>query len=208
MAIPPSYVRARRKLAGREIALDWRKLGRRKARVWPGVLCLWGAREARRENAERGRFLDEKLQGRLFMIGTNTAGLLFAIDSRGRVVVFDEIEMDYPVLLATDFDRFERSFVVSTKKNKEFRNLEGRETPRRMSDRWRTLDAILEGRHSLSRTANVYGMLIDVANKYLLADGREALLDALRAFVKRHPSRKTLAAKLRKYANGWGAGRS
>jgi hypothetical protein len=72
-----------------------------------------------------------------------------------------------------------------------------------MPAQWRRLDAILEGRHRLSRTANIQGMLVDIANAYLDAHRLQELLEALRAFTKRHPSRKTLAAKLRKYAKKW-----
>jgi hypothetical protein len=204
--LPPSYLQARRRLASREIDLDWRKLGRKKPRSWPGMLWLWPPSQARLENAERGPRLDEKLSGKIFLIGTNTAGLLFAIDDHQRVVVIDEIEMDYPTLLARDFEAFERSFVLGDEKRKELAAREQSASQRGLGARWRKLDAIVEGRHALSRTANVYGILLDIADDYLLAEQREALLNALGAFVERHPDRKGVARKLRKYVKAWGSG--
>jgi hypothetical protein len=204
MRLPASYLRARRNLGNREIDLDWRKLGRKEPRMWPGMLWLWTARDARRENSERRPSLDSKLRDRLFLIGTNTAGVVFAIDARGRVVIMDEIEMDYPVTLGGDFSAFEKCFVTAPEKREALRERDRADALRRMPARWRKLDAILDGRHRLSRTANVHAILVDIANHYLLAGRTEALLEALRTFAARHPRRKSLVAKLRKYVKQWG----
>lgn len=203
VALPESYKRARQKLARREVSLDWTKLGRKEPRVWPGMLWLWSAADARRENAERRALLDEAIRDRVFLIGTNTAGLLFAIDSRARVVLVDECEMSGPTLLAKDFELFERSFV-------------SRRTPqappkapslRGVGAQWRKLDAILEGRHALSRSANIEGILVDIVSDYRRAGQMNALDGALTAFVKRHPGRARLATKMRKLVREWGKGR-
>ena len=61
VTLPPRYLRARQRVGGRELALDWRQLGRRKPRVWPGMIWLWRADEARRENAElRAQWWDRR----------------------------------------------------------------------------------------------------------------------------------------------------
>ena len=48
--LPAGYRRALQRLAGTEIALDWRRIASREPAVWPGTLRLWTADEARTEN--------------------------------------------------------------------------------------------------------------------------------------------------------------
>jgi hypothetical protein len=205
-AIPldPSYLSARRKLANREVGLDWPKLRRRSADGSPDTIRLYPARLAQSENA-RLADLAPQLRDRLFVIGTDGASLLFAIDKRGRVVVMDAVELAYPKLVAPDFDAFAAAFVTTRGAKKELERRDKDGALRHISRQWRRLDAIIEGRHALA-TADPNVILVDIANDYLLARRPDALQDALRAFVKRHPTRgKTLATKIRKYMRQWNA---
>lgn len=109
MTLPPSYLEARARLAKREIPLDWRKLGSRKPPMWPGMICMFTEQEAERDNAR----LQPMFEGAPpFFIGSNAAGILFAIDPHDRVVVVDEIEMEFPEVLAENFDAFELAFAL------------------------------------------------------------------------------------------------
>jgi len=208
VTLPPRYLRARQRVGGRELALDWRQLGRRKPRVWPGMIWLWRADEARRENAERASMLAPEERDRLYLIGTSMGGDLYALDPRGRVVVVDEIEMAYPVVVARDFAAFETSFVLAAEAQKRLHAREEQDELRGVPAQWRKLDAILAGPRGLPRTVKTQVMMGDIANTYLLAGRQGALLEALTAFVKRHPGQRALATKMRKYAGAWGGGGS
>ncbi len=155
------------------------------------MILLWKAKTARVENA---RIANEKF----FFIGSNTAGILFALDAKGRVVLFDECEMDEPEPLAKSFDAFTRMFVaLPTPAEATARAMRG------IAGRWAKLDAILEGRHPLSRTASIDGVLVDIVSIYLVSREHDALTEALRAFAKRHPKKRALATKMRAYAKQW-----
>jgi hypothetical protein len=213
VTLPPAYLRARGKLAGREIELDWRKLGARKPPVWPGMLCMFDAADARRENLELVPRCGERVRDRLFFFGTNTAGLLFAIDQRGRVVVVDEIELDYPTVLARDFDTLAGGFLITEEARAKHREREDAGRGRRLAGRWKTLDHIITSRdprlrHPSNRSHSAQVVIVDIANEYLLANRQAELLDGLRAFGRRHPGQRRLITKMRKYALAWGTGRS
>jgi hypothetical protein len=193
--LPASYVRARRKLGGQEIDLDWRKLARRVPPQWPGMIFLYRVGTLR-EGA--------------YVIGTNTAGLLFALDDRDRVVVLDEAELGEATVLARDFDTFTRAFVSGSERTAH-RAKERARAARGMAARWKKLDDIVAstaGTHLIARNMDVRALLVDIANDYLVDGRRDEFLEALAAFRKRHPVRgKRLATELRAYAARWGTSR-
>jgi hypothetical protein len=92
-----------KQLAGRTLDLDWTALGTRRPPMWPGSIIFDKRREMERRNEELRRRPEAPP---VYLIGRNGAGLAFAIDRRGRVVVLDEIEMDYPVVLAPSLAKF------------------------------------------------------------------------------------------------------
>ncbi|HSO37543.1 MAG TPA: hypothetical protein VLT33_33690 [Labilithrix sp.] len=109
--LPATYLRALDAHANEEIPLDWRALGHRKApRLWPGSIFMFRRSLLARENRTLGK---RRLDGDpLFFIGTNTAGIVFALDRRGRVLVLDEITVDDDVVLAPTF----AALLASTKR--------------------------------------------------------------------------------------------
>jgi hypothetical protein len=114
-----AYRAAFKKFGRAEITLDWRKLGRRRwtgettddgsPALWPGALVLFAPEDLEKENARLRGGVPPNVPERLLFIGSNTAGIVFALDQKGRVIVFDEIEASeqepkYGQLLASDID--------------------------------------------------------------------------------------------------------
>jgi len=199
IALPKSYLDARRRLGGREIHLDESKLGRR-PRVWPGLLFLYKADVARRENLELRPSLDERLADRLFVIGTNTAGLLFVIDDGGRVGLLDDCELgEKPTALCGSFEELARCFVTAKAAQEELKQKEYDARLRQMPSRWKRLDEVIEGRHPRFRPSATYAMLVDMVYDYQFAGRADELSKQLSALRKRHPGKaRTLIDKLRK----------
>lgn len=213
VTLPPAYLGARRRLARREIELDWRRIGARKPRVWPGTLYLFDAADARRENLRLSRHVGDRWRHRLFFVGNNAAGLLFALDDRQRVVIVDEIEPDYPTLLARNFDTLARAFLLTADDRAQHERKEDAGKGRVLTARWKRLDDIIAGRdprlrNPFNRSVAISGVLVDIANAYLLSGQRAELLDGLRMFGRRHPGYRRWVTKMRKYALAWGTGRS
>jgi hypothetical protein len=212
VTLPPAYLDVRRRLARREIDLDWRRLGARKPRVWPGTLYLFDGADARRENLRLSENVADRWRNRLFFLGNNAAGLLFALDDRQRVVIVDEIELDYPTVLARDFEKLARAFLLTADDRAEYERKEDAGKGRRLAGRWKRLDDIIAGRdprlrHPFNRSAAISVELVEIANAYLLSGQRAELLDGLRAFGGRHPGYRRWVTKMRKYAFAWGTGR-
>jgi len=193
--LPQSYISARRRLAKRDVHLDWRELARRQPPMWPGTLWLYRAAEAQRETRRLG------VEG-LFVIGTNNAGVLFAFDARRRVVILDEIEREPSVVLAKDFDRFVRAFIMD---GKEIEALSKSDRDYGLRYRWKKLVECLREPHPIVRSMNTWSLLVDIANAHLI-EGRSGELQAQwKIFRRQHPSRTgTLDKKLRTYVSRWG----
>ena len=115
-----AYLAAFKKFGRAEITLDWRKLGRSRwagemtddgsPALWPGALVLFAPKDLAAENARLRGGVPPDVPERLLFIGSNTAGIVFALDPKGRVIVFDELEASeqdpkYGQLLASDLDR-------------------------------------------------------------------------------------------------------
>jgi hypothetical protein len=205
--LPSGYPRAIAALAGRHVDLDWRKLARKRPRIWPGSIWLWTTAAAAKENASFAPMLDKRLRGDVYFIGTNTAGLLYAIDVRGRVVVIDECEMAYPEPLAPNFETFVSAFVVEKEAQEALATREQAAALRAMPARWKKVDALLAVGAPKPRPELVRARLVDIANDYLLAGRKDQLLAELRAFAARHPGRRAIVTKLRAYAERWGTRR-
>jgi hypothetical protein len=182
-------------MAGRVLDLDWRKIARREPPMWPGSLSLYSPAEARRETRRLG------VEG-LFFIGTNLAGVLFALDVRKRVVLVDEVEREPCVIVAKDFDRFARAFVTDMGAVAALRK---KDADQGVARRWKKLAACLGEPHAMKRAMETWALLVDIANAHLV-DGRHGeLLASWSAFRKQHPSRTALLdKKLRAYVARWG----
>ena len=109
MPLPATYLRARRTYAKREITLDWRKLAKTKPPLWPGMLFMYSPADVKAETARIEALLGEPTP--LVFFGTNSAGLLYAFDAKGAVVLCDDCAPDEPVPLAKTFDQLAKAFV-------------------------------------------------------------------------------------------------
>jgi hypothetical protein len=108
---PAAYLSAVRRHANQELRLDWRQLARRVPPMWPGSLYLWRLRTLESENQRLKKFWPAAQQRSFLFIGTNTCGIVFALDRAGSVHIFDEIEagggcVDCGVALASSFATF------------------------------------------------------------------------------------------------------
>ena len=105
--LPPSYAASFERLANTSLRLDWRKLAKKKPPMWPGSLYLYASSTAAEENERLTGYRDERHRGEHYFIGSNAAGIVFALDRKGRIVIFDEIESGDPdngICIAPSFD--------------------------------------------------------------------------------------------------------
>ena len=97
-----AYRRAFEEHGQAEIELDWQKLPQRRwtgrptsdgePALWPGSLYLWRPQDLEEENRRLSEWTPPEAKGRMLFFGGNTAGIVYALDGEGRVIVFDEIE--------------------------------------------------------------------------------------------------------------------
>jgi len=99
------YVASAKRFANQELRLDWRKLASMEPPMWPGSLYLWDPARVAEENARLGTFHEQAAH--YYFVGNNIAGIVFALDGNGRVVIFDEMEAGDPscgIILAPTFE--------------------------------------------------------------------------------------------------------
>jgi hypothetical protein len=104
---PASYVASIGHLANQELRLNWRKLASAKPPMWPGSLYLFDRSTAAEETRRFAGFRETHQRNDHYFIGNNIAGIVFALDREGRVVIFDEIEASDPdlgIVLASNFE--------------------------------------------------------------------------------------------------------
>jgi hypothetical protein len=89
--LPARYGAAIERFARRELWLD-ALAPKKKPAWWPGMISLFTPVEAIEETARFAELRDEDERDLHYFIGTNTAGMVYALDRDGRVVVFDEHE--------------------------------------------------------------------------------------------------------------------
>jgi len=109
---------------------------RTKPENWPGRLSLWSSAQAVAENARIAETVGEQ---KLHFIGTNTCGVPFAFDRRLRVVAVDEVELEFPAVIAWSFELLLKGRVTEEEADAAMR----RDLERGFAKQWTALEALL-----------------------------------------------------------------
>lgn len=177
---PADFLSAVQKHANQELRLDWRRLARREPPMWPGSLYLWTLEHQESENLRLREFSNPAQSGSLLFFGTNACGIVFALDRRGAVHIFDEIEagdVDCGVALAPSFAVLLSSAHVD--ESAVQRRVRLMRYWRRAPAMWRRLEAVVvkadPGTGELSGLSDLREWAVDLGKKDAFNESLERL---------------------------------